>query len=68
MVYVDGDGGQLPQPKYGLQATLVGDILSVTGGHPLNPYLGASGNNNNNNNNNNKNTCIVDWCELSQSF
>ena len=26
------EGGELPQPRYGLRATLVGDILFVTGG------------------------------------
>ena len=26
------EGGKLPQPRYGLRATLVGDILFVTGG------------------------------------
>ena len=27
------EGGELPQPRYGLRATLVGDILFVTGGY-----------------------------------
>ena len=27
------DGGELPSPRLGLQATLVGDILFVTGGY-----------------------------------
>ena len=26
------EGGELPSPRFGLQATLVGDILFVTGG------------------------------------
>ena len=26
------EGGELPQPRYGLRATLVGDILFFTGG------------------------------------
>ena len=27
------EGGELPSPRFGLQATLVGDILLVTGGY-----------------------------------
>ena len=26
------EGGQLPEPRYGLRATLAGDVLVVTGG------------------------------------
>ena len=26
------EGGQLPEPRYGLRATLIGDVLFVTGG------------------------------------
>ena len=27
------EGGQLPSPRYGLRATLVGDVLFVSGGY-----------------------------------
>ena len=33
------EGGELPQPSWGLRATLVADILFVTGGYDLTSIL-----------------------------
>ena len=35
----EAEGGELPQPSWGLRATLVGDILFVTGGYDLTSIL-----------------------------
>ena len=33
------EGGELPSPRYGLRATVVGDLLFVTGGWDGNKHL-----------------------------
>ena len=32
LVWREVEGGELPSPRYGLRATVVGDVLYVTGG------------------------------------
>ena len=46
------EGGELPQPRYGLRATLVGDILSVTGGQDDGYYF----------------TSILSWDPVTESW
>ena len=45
-------GGELPQPRAGLQAILVGDILFVTGGYDDNYYF----------------TSIMSWDPVAESW
>ena len=33
LVWREVEGGELPSPRYGLRATVVGDVLHVTGGY-----------------------------------
>ena len=46
------EGGELPQPRYGSRATLVGDILFVTGGVDDNNYF----------------TSILSWDPVAESW
>ena len=46
------EGGELPSPRYGLRATLVGDILFVTGGWDGNNEL----------------TSILSWDPVTESW
>ena len=46
------EGGELPQPRYGSRATLVGDILFVTGGVDNNNYF----------------TSILSWDSVTESW
>ena len=36
LVWREVEGGELPSPRYGLRATVVGDVLYVTGGEESN--------------------------------
>ena len=46
------EGGQLPEPRVGLRATLVGDVLFVTGGWDDDNYL----------------TSILSWDPVAESW
>ena len=46
------EGGELPSPRTGLRATLVGDILFVTGGYDDNYYF----------------TSILSWDPVAESW
>ena len=39
LVWREVEGGELPSPRYGLRATVVGDILYVSGGYDGNNRL-----------------------------
>ena len=39
LVWREVEGGELPTPRYGLRATVVGDVLYVTGGFDYPNYL-----------------------------
>ena len=39
LVWREVEGGELPSPRWGLRATVVGDIIYVTGGYDADNYL-----------------------------
>ena len=39
LVWREVEHGELPSPRYGLRATVVGDVLYVSGGYDSNNYL-----------------------------